>query len=81
MANQIIVKSVPCLVSLLGETQTFKTGDKVEIFNILTRKVSRVGTIVSQASDIAYLPDRVFTLVDDNGNKFENYLQSARLLK
>jgi hypothetical protein len=58
------------MISLLGKTQIFKVGDKVEIFNTITKKVSRIVTIIGEG-----------TVMNEKGEKWGNTLQSARLLK
>jgi hypothetical protein len=55
--------------SLLGKTQIFKVGDKVEIFNSITKKVSYIVTIVAEC-----------TVMNEYGT-WSNGLRTARLLK
>jgi len=68
MENSFKIQTSPCMVSLLGEVQTFKIGDKVEVFNTITKKMSFVATIVGAC-----------TLMNDKGQKWGNSLRSARV--
>lgn len=70
MTNSFTIQTAPCMISLLGKTQIFKVGDKVEIFNTITKKVSRIVTIIGEG-----------TVMNEKGEKWGNTLQSARLLK
>lgn len=57
------------MVSLLGETQNFKIGDRVEIYNTITKKVWQEVTVVSH------------TLIKtDDGYILNNSLRSAKLI-
>jgi hypothetical protein len=58
------------MVALLGKSQTFKVGDKIEIFNTITKEVYRTATILNRGQQLT-----------DKGEKLENSLRSARVLK
>lgn len=69
MKNSFTIKTMPCMVSLLGETQNFKIGDRVEIYNTITKKVWQEVTVVSH------------TLIKtDDGYILNNSLRSAKLI-
>jgi hypothetical protein len=57
------------MVTLLGKSQTFKVGDKIEIYNTITKKVYRTATIINRGQQLT-----------DQGEKLENSLRSARVL-
>jgi hypothetical protein len=63
------IQTVPCMVSLLGKFQTFKVGDRIEIFNTITKEVYRTATILNRGQQLT-----------DKGEKLENSLRSARIL-
>ena len=69
MTNSFTIQTLPCMESLLGKTQIFKVGDKVEIFNSITKKVSYIVTIVGEC-----------TVMNEYGT-WGNGLRTARLLK
>jgi hypothetical protein len=63
------IQTLPCMVTLLGKSQTFKVGDKIEIYNTITKKVYRTATIINRGQQLT-----------DQGEKLENSLRSARVL-
>lgn len=70
MTNSFTIQTMPCMVSLLGKSQTFKIGDRVEIYNTITKKISRIATIVGHV-----------TIKTDDGYIIGNSLRSAKLIK
>jgi hypothetical protein len=69
MENSFTIQTMPCMVSLLGETQNFKIGDRVEIYNTITKKVWQQVSVVSH------------TLIKtDDGYILNNSLRSAKLI-
>ena len=65
----------------LQDLDQFKVGDKVTIYNTITRNASYYGTI-QRISPKAYIkdgkPSRSATILDDMGMIHENYLGSAK---
>lgn len=69
ITTDFTIKTKPCMVSLLGKFQTFKVGDRIEIFNTITKDVYRTATIINRGAQLS-----------DKGEKLENSLRSARVL-
>ena len=69
MKTNFTIETLPCMVKLLGKLQTFKVGDKVEIFNTITKEVYRTATILNRGQQLT-----------DQGEKLENSLRSAKVL-
>jgi hypothetical protein len=69
ITTDFTIETAPCMVSLLGKFQTFKVGDRVEIFNTITKEVYRTATILNRGQQLT-----------DKGEKLENSLRSARVL-
>ena len=63
------IETLPCMASFLGKSQTFKVGDRIEIFNTITKEVYRTATILNRGQQLT-----------DQGEKLENSLRSARVL-
>jgi hypothetical protein len=65
----------------LQELDQFNVGDKVDIYNSITGEVSYSATIESIAPK-AYVKDgeavRAATILDDMGNRRDNYLGTAK---
>jgi hypothetical protein len=66
---EFTIKTLPCMVSILGKFQTFKVGDKIEIFNTITKEVYRTAIILNRGQQLT-----------NKGEKLENSLRSARVL-
>ena len=69
MTSNFTIETAPCMVELLGKFQTFKVGDKIEIFNTITKEVYRKAIILNRGQQLT-----------DKGEKLENSLRSARVL-
>jgi hypothetical protein len=69
MTSNFTIETAPCMVALLGKSQTFKVGDKIEIFNTITKEVYRTAIILNRGQQLT-----------DKGEKLENSLRSARVL-
>ena len=69
MTTDFTIETTPCMVSLLGKFQTFKVGDRIEIFNTITKEVYRTAKILNRGQQLT-----------DKGEKLENSLRSARVL-
>jgi hypothetical protein len=57
------------MVNLLGKSQIFKIGDKIEIFNTITKEVYRNALIINRGEQLT-----------DKGEKLNNSLRSARVI-
>ena len=68
MTSSFTIETLPCMVSLLGKSQTFKVGDRIEIFNTITKQVYRTATILNRGQQLT-----------SHGEKLENSLRSARV--
>ena len=69
ITTNFTIETVPCMVSLLGKFQTFKVGDRIEIFNTITKEVYRTATILNRGQQLT-----------DKGEKLNNSLRSSRVL-
>ena len=69
MEKSFTIQTMPCMSSLLGKSQTFKIGDRIEIYNTITKKIAYLATIVGQE-----------TVKNDEGYIIGNSLKSAKLI-
>ena len=69
MENSFTIQTIPCMVSLLGKSQTFKIGDCIGIYNTITKKLSYTATIVGEV-----------TVKNSEGYVIGNSLTSAKLI-
>jgi hypothetical protein len=69
MKNSFKIQTLPCMVSLLGKSQTFKIGDRIEIYNTITKEIAYLATIVGEV-----------TVKNDQGYIIGNSLRSAKLI-
>lgn len=69
MKNSFTIQTMPCMISLLGKTQNFKNGDRVKIYNTITKKVWNEAIIIGHQ-----------TIMLDSGEKIGNSLKSAILI-
>lgn len=69
MENSFTIQTMPCMVSLLGKSQTFKIGDRIEIYNTITKKIAYMATIVGEGA-----------VKNDEGYVIGNSLKSAKLI-
>ena len=66
--EKFTIETTPCMVSLLGKTQTFKIGDTIEIYNTITKEVVRTATIINRGEQLT-----------TKGEKLNNSLSSSRV--
>ena len=69
MNNSFTIQTMPCMVSLLGKSQTFKIGDRIEIYNSITKKIAYLATVVGEVA-----------VKNDQGYIIGNLLTTAKLI-
>lgn len=69
MDNSFTIQTLPCMVSLLGESQTFKIGDRIEVYNTITKKIAYNATIIG-----------IQAIRHEKGHVISNLLTSAKLI-